>query len=223
MAGEYTRGKAIARTLRAKTYVVNDVFFSLQGEGARAGTPNVFIRFTGCNMRCDIARGALSPGGFACDTEFESGRALSRSEVVAAARKAAGERKGIGIILTGGEPGLQADAGLVEALKAAKFSPICIETNGTVDVSRLGLDWISLSPKVAEHAIRLDTCDELRYVRAVGQGIPKPRTKARNKFISPAYQGDSLDRETLEWCVRLVKGNPGWALSVQQHKFLGLR
>ena len=206
----------------AKRYSVNEIFFSLQGEGARAGTPNVFVRFSGCNMRCDVAQGPRSPGGFACDTEFESGTLMTGAQIVIAARKLA-PAASVGVILTGGEPALQLDRLLVAALRKAGFGPLCIETNGTVDVGPLGLDWVSLSPKVAEHAIRVKTCSEVRYVRGHGQGIPRPSARAERKFISPAFAGERLDRETLQWCVDLVKANPGWALSVQQHKTWGIR
>jgi organic radical activating enzyme len=205
-----------------KRYSVNEMFFSLQGEGARAGTPNVFVRFSGCNMRCDVAAGEKSPGGFACDTEFESGRAMTGAQIVGSALKLA-PTASVGVIFTGGEPALQLDKALVDALRKAGFGPLCIETNGTIDVSPLGLDWISLSPKVAEHAVRVKKCDEIRYVRGNGQGIPRPSAKAGRKFISPAFAGETLDAETLRWCVGLVKANPDWALSVQQHKTWGIR
>ena len=206
----------------AKRYSVNEIFFSLQGEGARAGTPNVFVRFSGCNMRCDLKAGKRSPGGFACDTEFESGTPMTAAQVVTTALKLA-PKASVGVIFTGGEPALQLDRPMVDALRKAGFGPVCIETNGTIDVAPLGLDWISLSPKVAEHAVKVKECSEIRYVRGHGQGIPRPSAKAGLKFISPAFSGDALDPETLRWCVGLVKANPGWALSVQQHKTWGIR
>ena len=206
----------------AKRYSVNEIFFSLQGEGARAGTPNVFVRFSGCNMRCDLKAGKRSPGGFACDTEFESGTPMTAAQVATTALKLA-PKASVGVIFTGGEPALQLDRPMVDALRKAGFGPVCIETNGTIDVSPLGLDWVSLSPKVAEHAVKVKECSEIRYVRGHGQGLPRPSAKAGLKFISPAFSGDALDPETLRWCVGLVKANPGWALSVQQHKTWGIR
>ena len=210
------------KSSRARAYAVNEIFFSLQGEGARAGTPNIFVRFSGCNMRCDLKVSKKSPGGFACDTEFESGQSMTGAQILTAARKLA-PGAGVGVIFTGGEPALQLDKPLVDAMRKAGFGPLCIETNGTVDVSPLGLDWTSLSPKVAEHALRVKACSEVRYVRGHGQGIPRPSAKAGRKFISPAFSGETLDADTLRWCVDLVKANPEWALSVQQHKTWGIR
>lgn len=216
------KGSSAARGRGARRYSVNEIFFSLQGEGARAGTPNIFVRFSGCNLRCDVKAGKRSPGGFACDTEFESGQAMTAAQIVTAALRLA-PKAGTGVIFTGGEPALQLDRSLVDQLRKAGFGPLCIETNGTIDVAPLGLDWISLSPKVAEHAVRVKACDEIRYVRGHGQGIPRPSARATRKFISPAFAGDVLDPDTLRWCVDLVKANPEWALSVQQHKTWGIR
>lgn len=212
-------------TEKLKTYQINEIFYSLQGEGMRAGTPNVFIRFAGCNLKCDVEAGPLSPGGFACDTEFASGRKLTKEEIAGEAMFCQEEfRHGTKIdnrpawaILTGGEPGLQLDEELVDYLKEVGFK-LAIETNGSVRVGKLGLDWITVSPKVAEHAVQQLTADEVKYVRGYGQGIPKPTCQAVNKLISPAFNGSELDSRTLAWCIKLVKENPDWRLSVQQHK-----
>jgi organic radical activating enzyme len=201
---------------------VNEIFYSLQGEGMRAGTANVFVRFTGCNLRCATESGPLSPGGFDCDTEFASGRTMKPDEIVCAALELTGATFP-GVILTGGEPLLQVTPELVALFKNAGFSPICVETNGTVDPEGLGLDWITLSPKVAEHAVKVEHCNESKYVRHVGQGIPKPVASADHYLISPAFTDHGLDRETLAWCIKLVKENPKWRLSVQQHKTWGVR
>lgn len=207
----------------ARHYSVNEIFGSLQGEGLRAGTANVFIRMAGCNLACDVEPGPLSPGGFACDTEFVSSRKLTADEIVAEALAATGgSGDGWGVIFTGGEPGLQLDAGLVAAFGDAEFFT-AIETNGTIDVSGLGLDWVTVSPKVAEHAVKQLVADEVKYVRHYGQGIPKPRCVGRYKLISPGFGASGLDPRDLAWCIDLVKKNPDWRLSVQQHKAWGVR
>lgn len=198
-----------AKLAMSKTYRVNEIFFSVQGEGMRVGTANLFLRFTGCNETCRV-----ETHGFDCDTEFASGRDMTLDDIVAQLRETGPTCEWI--VLTGGEPGLQVDRELVDALHAAGYK-LAIETNGSIEVPS-GIDWITVSPKVAEHAIRQKTADEVKYVRGYGQGIPKTVVQAEYKLISPAFSGDQLDAKTLEWCVGLVKDNPDWRLSVQMHK-----
>jgi organic radical activating enzyme len=125
------------------------------------------------------------------------------------------------IILTGGEPALQVDRELIDTLHAAGYK-LAIETNGSIELPA-GIDWITVSPKVAEHAIRQRVAHEVKYVRAYGQAIPRTVVQAEHKLISPAFDGNELDRRTLEWCIRLVKENPDWRLSMQMHKAWGIR
>ncbi len=195
-------------------YLVNEIFYSLQGEGVRAGTPNLFLRFARCNLAC-----AAETHGFDCDTEFVSGRRMETGEIVAELRALSPACRWV--VLTGGEPALQVDAPLIDTLHAAGFS-LAIETNGSVALPP-GLDWVTVSPKVAEHAIRQRTADEVKYVRAYGQAIPRTVVAADHSLISPAFDGPHLDRRTLDWCIRLVEENPPWRLSVQQHKLWGVR
>lgn len=210
-----------------KTYKINEVFWSPQGEGIRAGQMSVFVRLTGCNMKCRMEEADDSPGGFDCDTEFESGVRMTAEEVVQMARDACqhatrDEGDKLWVVFTGGEPALQLDRDLVAAMQAAGF--LCaIETNGSINVSDLGLDWITVSPKVAEHAIRQTTADEVKYVRGYGQALPKTRVAAKHQLISPAFNGLTQDSKAIEWCCRLVTQNPQWRLSVQLHKGWGVR
>lgn len=200
-------------------YTVNEIFFSLQGEGIRSGTANVFVRLSGCNQRC-----LKETHGFDCDTEFVSGVKMSAAEITRRCRELSPVCGWV--IVTGGEPLLQLDLQLCRQLKSEGFS-IAVETNGSIDPApevMEHLDWIACSPKVAEHAVRLSRCDELRYVRGYGQGIPKPKiSECPNKLISPAFDGAQLDPKTLAWCIELVKQNPDWRLSVQQHKLWNVR
>ncbi|HVT58843.1 MAG TPA: 7-carboxy-7-deazaguanine synthase QueE [Thermoanaerobaculia bacterium] len=198
----------------SKRYLINEIFYSLQGEGVRAGTPNLFLRFARCNLACTV-----ETHGFDCDTEFESGRRLSACEIVAEGRALSASCGWM--VLTGGEPGLQLDGELIEALHEAGLE-LAIETNGSVELPD-GLDWITVSPKVAEHAIRQRHGDEVKYVRGYGQGVPRTVVKADHYLLSPAFDGDELDPRTLDWCIRLCKENPPWRLSVQQHKLWRVR
>ena len=206
----------------SKTYRINECFYSLQGEGVRAGTPNVFVRFSGCNLRCDVQAGPKSPGGFACDTEFESGRALTLPGIKEWVERCSKDCRWL--ILTGGEPGLQVDQQFVDYFHSLDYQ-MAIETNGTIDLSSLSpaLDWITLSPKVAEHALKQLKANELKYVRGWGQGIPKPAATADHSLISPAASGLEIPQETLQWCIKLCLENPKWRLSQQLHKLWQVR
>ncbi|MEM9557158.1 MAG: 7-carboxy-7-deazaguanine synthase QueE [Acidobacteriota bacterium] len=197
-----------------KTYRINEIFYSLQGEGVRAGTPNLFLRFSKCNLTC-----RKETHGFDCDTEFESGRRMTLDEIVDEFRELAPSCTWV--ILTGGEPALQVDEELIEQLHAAGYQ-LAIETNGSM-VLPPGLDWITVSPKVAEHAIRQRTADEVKYVRGYGQDLPETVVEAPHRLISPAFEGLEVDARTMQWCIDLVRDHPDWRLSVQQHKLWQVR
>lgn len=204
-----------------KTYTVNEIFGpTLQGEGARKGTVNHWVRFAGCNLTCR----ADGPEGFDCDTDFSSGYPMTAEEIVHTLERL--ESSSHRVVLSGGEPGLQVDNELIEALLASNWI-IAIETNGTVALP-IGIQWVSCSPKTAEHTLRVRETyaiiNELRYVRNVRQAIPKPNLKAVHHFISPAFEPDgTVLRETLDWCVKLCLENPRWALSTQDHKLWRVR
>jgi organic radical activating enzyme len=217
-----------------KRYQVNEIYYTLHGEGVRAGIPHVFIRLAQCNLSCNF-----------CDTEFESASGMTGPEVLEAASRAANDgfvylnpkervegareveeqRVTTGscanVLFCGGEPLLQLDDELVELFKGAGWH-ISVETNGTRKCPE-GVDWITCSPKVAEHAIALDFAHEMKYVRAKGMAIPRPAVLADHYLISPMFEGMEVDPETMAWCVRLVKENPGWQLTMQSHKFAGVR
>lgn len=195
-------------------YLVNEIFYSLQGEGVRAGTPNLFLRLSRCNLACKV-----ETHGFDCDTEFESGRWMIPEEILGEF-KALSETCGW-VILTGGEPALQADRELIDGLHAAGYK-LAIETNGSFELPE-GIDWITVSPKVAEHAIRQRVASEVKYVRGYGQAIPRTVVQAEHYLISPAFEGADVDPRTLDWCIRLCRDNPPWRLSVQQHKLWKVR
>ncbi len=197
-----------------KAYQVNEIFHSLQGEGVRVGTSNLFLRFSGCNETCSV-----ETHGFDCDTEFVSGRKMCLAEILVELREIGGVCDWV--ILTGGEPGLQVDRELIDGLHGAGYR-LAIETNGSIALPD-GIDWITVSPKVAEHAIRQRTAHEVKYVRGAGQAIPRTVVQAEHYLISPAFNGLEVDARTLNWCIRLVRENPPWRLSVQQHKLWRVR
>ena len=194
------------------SYKINEIFYSLQGEGLRSGTANIFIRFSGCNLTCNY-----------CDTEFESGKQFSTTELLAYLQQE--KMKGCKqIIFTGGEPALQVDTDLIKALKDKGYY-LAIETNGSKQLPE-GLDFITVSPKVAEHVIRRNfkqEIDELKYIIAKDQQLPTPQAKAKNYFISPMSDGDQINIENLDYCIELVRNNPEWKLTMQYHKIWKLR
>ena len=215
------------------TYRINEMFYSLQGEGMRAGTPNVFVRFSGCNQTCMV-----ETHGFDCDTEFVSGVGSTLEKIHETAVSLMGvdnfyATRNDGIpkwqVLTGGEPGLQVDKQYCDYMHDKGWL-LAIETNGSVQLpytpgpatvlklEDFVLDWITVSPKVAEHAVRQLWAHEVKYVRGAGQGIPKPTCEAEYRLISPAFNGMQLEPDALEHCLHLVKTNPDWRLSVQAHK-----
>ena len=188
---------------------VNEIFYSIQGEGQRAGTANIFIRLAGCDLTC----------GF-CDTEFESYKEMTREELLQALK----EYPCKNIIWTGGEPTLQLNYDTLYYFKQIGYYQ-AVETNGNNTPSTL-FNYIVVSPKVAEHVIKKNfefiPVNELRYARHKGQAIPKPFINADYKYISPIFSGNQLDKENIIHCINLIKENPEWRLSIQIHKLLNI-
>ena len=188
---------------------ISEIFYSLQGEGARAGTPNIFVRLQGCK-----AKHACYALGIKCDTEFESGSEWTLEEL----KKELERYPAPNIIWTGGEPLDQLTDEIVDYFKEFYQA---VETSG-LHKPPAGIDFICISPKVAEHVIKKNfegvEVHELRYVRHKGQEIPQPSINAENYYISPHSYGWDLNFENVRHCINLVKENPKWKLSLQQHK-----
>lgn len=195
-------------------YKINEIFHSLQGEGFHAGTPAVFVRFSGCNLRCAI-----------CDTQHQQGTMMSLPEIVEEVNKYPNASL---IVLTGGEPSLFIDEAFVTELKQKTGKRIAIETNGTRPLPN-NLDWVTFSPKTAfeggniEHCV-LRSCDELKVVY-LGQDLSQYDTiEAKHRFLQPCFCEDEKQRKfNLESCVQAVMNYPNWRLSLQIHRILGLR
>jgi 7-carboxy-7-deazaguanine synthase len=196
---------------------VNEIFYSLQGEGGRSGAPSLFVRLSGCS-----AKFACFASGVKCDTEFESGLEMTLEEILARLKWMSPACKWI--VWTGGEPADQLTDEIVEWF-ASKDYQQAIETSGIRPIPK-GLDWVTVSPKVAEHVIEKnfpEAVNELRYVRHAGQSIPKPSIGAEHYFVSPHFDGASPNRESIETCIKLCLENPQWKLSVQNHKLWNVR
>ncbi len=219
-------------------YRVNEIFYTLQGEGAHSGIPAVFVRFSGCNLRCPW-----------CDTDFADHTDMTAEQIVAEAQALydiPNERRKM-LVLTGGEPGLQVDKPLLDALHAAGFY-ICIETNGTRPLPE-GIDWITCSPKVERLDTRLSHSGEVptklalkrvNEVKVVYTGeydpeIWREQLQAEHWLLQPLrFTGEWLMQSGIdEWqddrnanlddTVRYILTHPFWRLSVQLHKIVGLR
>lgn len=207
------------------TYSVKEMFYTLQGEGNQAGRPAVFCRFTGCNLwsgREDDRQKAICRF---CDTDFigtdgEGGGKFRTAQLLADAilhtwPNAGAEHRYV--VLTGGEPLLQVDAALIDALHARGFT-IAVETNGTVEPPP-GLDWICVSPKSTADVV-LQQGDELKLVYPQADAMPD-RFAAFDftHFYLQPMDGPDVQRNTalaIEYC----KAHPQWKLGLQQHKIL---
>jgi organic radical activating enzyme len=191
---------------------VSEIFYSLQGEGARIGTPTIFIRLQGCKTKF-----ACAANGIKCDTEFESGKEFTIEEIEFWIENNAKQCKEI--TWTGGEPLDQLTEEIVAYFKEKGFYQ-AIETSGLQPAVK-GLDFICVSPKVAEHIIAKnfpDGVSELRYVRHKGQSIPQPSIKANHYWISPHSDGFNINTENLKHCINLCIENGIWKMSLQNHK-----
>jgi len=195
-----------------KAIKVSEIFYSLQGEGARIGTPTIFIRLQGCKTKF-----ACAASGIKCDTEFESGKEMFLQEIVNWLKHNASQCKEI--TWTGGEPLDQLTEEIIMYFKSLGYYQ-AIETSGLQPCIN-GIDFICVSPKVAEHIIAKnfpDGVSELRYVRHKGQSIPEPSIKAEHYWISPHSDGFSINSENLKHCINLCIENGKWKLSLQNHK-----
>ncbi|MBX9814824.1 MAG: 7-carboxy-7-deazaguanine synthase [Proteobacteria bacterium SG_bin5] len=208
------------------SYAVKEMFLTLQGEGVHAGRRAVFIRFAGCNLWSGREADRATAICRFCDTDFvgtdgDGGGKFAEAAALAAAATALwGESAGAFCVLTGGEPMLQVDDALVDALHAAGFT-IAIETNGTLP-AHPGIDWVCVSPK-AGSAVVQRAGDELKLV------WPQPGTDLadverwdfRHWLIQPmdSAQAEANRRAAID----LVLARPKWRLSLQTHKLLGLR
>jgi 7-carboxy-7-deazaguanine synthase (Cx14CxxC type) len=211
------------------SYAVKEIFYTLQGEGAQAGRPAVFCRFSGCNLWSGREVDRDTAVCRFCDTDFVGtdgvggGRFADAAALAAAvaAQWPAGAGGRPYVVCTGGEPLLQLDAPLIEALHAAGFE-IAIETNGTKPVPD-GIDWVCVSPKAGSRLV-VERGNELKLVFPQVEAEAKPENfldlRFDNFFLQPM---DGPDRvETLKATIAYCLANPTWRLSLQTHKIIGI-
>ncbi len=209
------------------TYSVKEIFYTLQGEGAQAGSPAVFCRFAGCNLWSGREEDRATAACTFCDTDFvgtdgpgggkfENARALAAA--VAAQWPPAGAAHRL-VVLTGGEPLLQVDTALVEALHAQGFR-IAVETNGTLPPPP-GIDWLCMSPKGDAPTV-ITQGQELKLVYPQA-GVDPARFEGLNftHFFLQPLDGP-LRRQHTQATVDYCLQHPRWRLSVQTHKWIGI-
>lgn len=201
-----------------KLYKINEIFFSIQGEGYYCGTEAIFIRFAGCNLWSGDAedRPRNKTCGVWCDTDFSSKLVLSEQNLLAILKNMPTPKL---IVFTGGEPYLQITQQLIDSVYAmyAGVVRICIETNGTVDKT-FDKVWITCSPK-SNTEIVLKKCDEIKLVLPQVMSLDFTKFPESDKFF--VQPNTSLDN--IEHCLKFIKHNPEWKLSLQLHKLLGVR
>lgn len=194
---------------------VNEIFYSIQGEGAYAGVPAVFVRFSGCNLRCPF-----------CDTDFHEYREMTEEEIVAAVVAYPASH----VIVTGGEPTLQLNAELCRLLHASGRK-VHLETNGTVDLPDdvLALiDWITCSPK-GEH-VKIRKINEVKLVYGSqlsldpASFVPLVERHGAVASLQPCDTGNGPENNRiLRSTIDYVMSHPVWRLSLQTHKLTGVR
>jgi len=215
------------------SYAVKEIFYTLQGEGAHAGRPAVFCRFAGCNLWSGREADRETAACRFCDTDFVGvdgvgGGKFESAEALAAAvdkawptdSDAVGKTLGRKfVVCTGGEPLLQLDTALINALHALNIE-IAVETNGTVAAPD-GIDWVCVSPKAGTRLIQ-QSGDELKLVFPQTDFDPAELQSLsfRNFFLQP-MDGPNRILNT-ELAVRYCLDHPSWRLSLQTHKFLGI-
>lgn len=185
-------------------YRVNEIFYSLQGEGYHTGRPAVFLRLSGCNRACPY-----------CDTDHSSAVELTADEIVS--RISAYPSRFV--VVTGGEPLLQLDSVLIDRMKNAGLE-IAVETNGSLPVPA-GVDWITCSPK--DRPWHIGRIDELKIVfdgRDV-EKIAEEFPTAKHLYLQPCHDAATGRANTSE-VVDYIKANPRWRLSLQTHRLIDI-
>jgi organic radical activating enzyme len=186
---------------------VNEIFYSLQGEGGRSGEPSIFIRLTKCNLACSF-----------CDTDFADGDEMTAGEILEEISRYPCKW----IVWTGGEPTIQLRNEHLAVFRECGYKQ-AIETNGTRRIPSL-IDYIACSPKQDYELIkeRIPVVDEIRIPVKTGDVIPDIPVlpQAGNYFLSPVFDADKINLQHVEYCVEQIKRNPEWRLSLQIHKLI---
>lgn len=205
------------QTQEVKEYLLAEHFYSIQGEGGNTGQAMIFIRFAGCK-----AKMACMAMGVSCDTNFEtSSDPVPMTHILNVIKRYKSDHSITNgwVLWTGGEPLDQLDEDLIDEVKGLGFQQ-ALETSGLHPIPK-GIDYVTISPKVAEHVLAKNIeghVHELRYVVHAGQSLPNPSLLADHYYLSPHSDGDRINADNLKYCIELCKSNPEFKLSVQNHK-----
>ena len=204
-------------------YKINEIFYSIQGEGIRKGTPNIFIRFSGCT-----AEKVCAKKGIVCDTNYEDYTEYTGDGLVEEIQKITRAYGCKNIIWTGGEPTDQLTKELAINFRYLGYYQ-AIECSG-IRIPTDMVDFITLSPKLTDKQIckiwQHQKIDEIRMVLHKGQDIDDLIRLALNYdyfFISPHFDGEDPNWDNINYCIKYVKEHPSFRLSLQEHKFLRIR
>jgi organic radical activating enzyme len=188
---------------------VKEIFYSLQGEGARTGEASVFVRLVGCNMRCPW-----------CDTDFSGGTWLSLRQIA----DSIALYPAIWLIWTGGEPTMQLKEKHLLFFKHLGYSQ-AIETNGSHPVLPQ-IDYIACSPKVSLELLKrnIPRADEIRLTVQKGDVLPaiSDLPPAEHYFLSPVFDGSRPNSDNIDYCLQYILQNPQWKMSIQTHKLINI-
>lgn len=214
-----------SRFAKKYMYKVKEIYYTIQGEGFHSGRPAVFCRFSGCNLWSGREEDRSKAICQFCDTNFwgtdgENGGKYSKEELAAKIKGLLPENTPKPfVVLTGGEPALQVDEDLIEALKNQDLE-IAIETNGTKLLPK-GIDWICMSPKAGTDIVLLKG-DEIKIIIPQIGIDPKDFESLDydHKYVQ-AMESDTWD-DNIKHAVQYTLDNPQWKLSVQTHKYLGI-
>jgi len=191
---------------------VNEIFYSLQGEGTNTGRPAVFVRLSGCNLKCPF-----------CDTDFSTYEEKTDDEIVEEVMRLGGDCRFV--VITGGEPTIQDCTMLIDKLHHQRYE-VAMESNGT-RLAPYNVDWLTISPKVpfTEHAMpKVQRCEELKLVFDGKHEPDNYCIKARHYYLQPCDTGDAAENERIiNDCITYIKQHPKWKLSLQTQKILKVR
>jgi 7-carboxy-7-deazaguanine synthase len=207
------------------TYSIKEIFYTLQGEGNHAGRPAVFCRFSGCNLWSGREEDRSSAICQFCDTDFVGidGEGGGKFKTAAALAERINSLWPLSypdskyVVFTGGEPLLQLDTELINAMHQVGFE-IAIETNGTLPVPE-GVDWICVSPKMGSKLVVLKGSELKVVIPQMGQSMSDYEALDFEHYFVQAMDGPKQD-ENLRLAIAYCKANPKWKLSVQTHKLL---